>query len=126
MYAFWHVGASLDFGVFICMNCSGAHRALGPSITRVKSTKLDTWNRDWLWHMQLGNSVINQYFEYTRSDIINKYPPPSPRKPNFNSSLQDIKKFVHDKYVKRLYAMPDQDHPISNLKNGKPAFQIKE
>jgi hypothetical protein len=42
------IGASLDFGVFVCMNCSGAHRALGPSITRVKSTKLDTWNKDWV------------------------------------------------------------------------------
>ena len=41
-------GASLDFGVFVCMNCSGAHRALGPSITRVKSTKLDPWHKEWV------------------------------------------------------------------------------
>lgn len=52
-------GASLDFGVFICMNCAGAHRSLGPSVTRVKSTKLDAWNREWLWLMQLGNQTIN-------------------------------------------------------------------
>jgi len=37
------IGASLDFGVFLCSNCSGAHRALGPTITRVRSTKLDKW-----------------------------------------------------------------------------------
>lgn len=42
---------SLDYGIFICMNCAGlsiiinvgAHRTLGPSVTRVRSTKLDGW-----------------------------------------------------------------------------------
>ena len=58
------LGASLDFGVFICMNCAGAHRALGPSITRVKSTKLDKWNKDWMGHMQLGNELMNQFYEH--------------------------------------------------------------
>jgi stromal membrane-associated protein len=59
-----HEGASLDFGVFVCMNCSGAHRALGPSLTRVKSTKLDSWQREWLQNMQVGNSVLNEYWEH--------------------------------------------------------------
>jgi stromal membrane-associated protein len=58
------VGVSLDFGVFVCMNCSGAHRSLGPSITRVRSTKLDTWNRAWLDNMQIGNTVLNEYWEH--------------------------------------------------------------
>ena len=71
LYTF--VGASLDFGVFVCMNCSGAHRALGQSVTRVKSTTLDTWNRDWLWHMQVGNTNINQYYEHSLSSMIDRY-----------------------------------------------------
>jgi hypothetical protein len=41
----YKTGASLNFGVFLCSNCSGAHRALGPPVTRVKSTKLDQWNK---------------------------------------------------------------------------------
>ena len=45
------------------MNCSGAHRALGPAVTRVKSTKLDSWHRDWFENMQIGNSVLNEYWE---------------------------------------------------------------
>ena len=118
------LGASLDFGVFICMNCSGAHRALGPSITRVKSTKLDTWNRDWAALMQLGNTTINQFFEYSTSDLINRYLSHHRRKPNLNSSLNDIKKYVQDKYVRRLYSMKGDD-PITNLKNGKAPMEKK-
>jgi hypothetical protein len=53
------LGASLDFGVFVCMNCSGAHRALSQSVTRIKSIKLDTWTKEWVWHMQLNNKIIN-------------------------------------------------------------------
>jgi hypothetical protein len=41
----FYKGASIDFGVFVCLNCSGAHRALGPSVTRVRSTQLDSWNK---------------------------------------------------------------------------------
>jgi stromal membrane-associated protein len=62
LYVSHNLGASLDFGVFVCLNCSGGHRALGPSVTRVKSTKLDTWNRDWLENMQVGNAVLNEYW----------------------------------------------------------------
>ncbi len=63
MYNQTHVGASLDFGVFLCSNCSGAHRALGPTITRVKSANLDLWQQEWLENMVLGNDQINAYWE---------------------------------------------------------------
>ena len=56
MYFFYHLGASLDFGVFLCANCSGAHRALGPTITRVRSANLDKWQEEWLSNMKIGNS----------------------------------------------------------------------
>lgn len=31
----------------------------------------------------------------------------------------EIKKFVTDKYVRKLYAQHGEDDPITNLKNGK-------
>lgn len=62
MYILPDLGASLDFGVFLCANCSGGHRALGPTRTRVKSINLDLWHKDWLSTMQLGNTKINQYW----------------------------------------------------------------
>jgi len=52
---FLFLGASLDFGVFLCSNCSGAHRSLGPTVTRVRSTKLDKWQADWVDFMKVGN-----------------------------------------------------------------------
>jgi hypothetical protein len=33
---------SISLGSFICMNCSGAHRALGTHLSKVKSLRLDT------------------------------------------------------------------------------------
>lgn len=67
-----NIGASLDFGVFVCMNCSGAHRSLGQSVTRIKSTKLDTWTKDWIWHMQLNNKIINEYYEAVKGNLYNR------------------------------------------------------
>lgn len=66
------VGASLDFGVFVCSNCSGAHRGLGPTVTRIKSTKLDQWNRDWVENMRIGNLEINQYWESDSKTAVAK------------------------------------------------------
>lgn len=63
LYSFLHAGASLDFGVFLCSNCSGAHRALGPTITRVKSANLDLWQEEWVTCMILGNEQLNAYWE---------------------------------------------------------------
>ena len=68
-----YVGASLDFGVFICSNCSGAHRALGPTVTRVKSTKLDRWQYEWLESMRIGNTEINKYWEGQEVEALIKY-----------------------------------------------------
>lgn len=62
--------------------------------------------------MQLDNKLINEYYEAQKTMIYN-------RKPNPNSSLVEIKKFVYDKYVRKLFALQGEDDPITNLKNGK-------
>lgn len=63
LYFYGYLGASLDFGVFLCSNCSGAHRALGPTITRVRSANLDIWQNEWVNNMLIGNEEVNKYWE---------------------------------------------------------------
>lgn len=45
------------------------------------------------------------------------------RKPNPSTSLVEIKRFVVDKYVRKLFAQRGEDDPITNLKNGRPPFK---
>jgi stromal membrane-associated protein len=63
MYPSIKLGASLDIGVFVCSNCSGSHRALGVPVTRIKSIHLDQWRIEWFDNMQLGNTLLNSFWE---------------------------------------------------------------
>jgi hypothetical protein len=38
--------ASVNLGIFFCINCSGEHRHLGTHISKVRSPTLDTWNKE--------------------------------------------------------------------------------
>ncbi|GAB2253399.1 hypothetical protein Droror1_Dr00006246 [Drosera rotundifolia] len=75
--------ASVNLGIFICMQCSGIHRSLGVHISKVRSTTLDTWLPEQVAFMQsMGNARANSYWEA-------KFPP--------NFSRSGIDRFIHAK-----------------------------
>ena len=57
--------ASVNLGVFVCINCSGCHREIGVHITKIRSTNLDVWPKDILDNFKLiNNKIANKYWEH--------------------------------------------------------------
>ncbi|KAH0986751.1 hypothetical protein GBA52_013928 [Prunus armeniaca] len=56
--------ASVNLGIFVCMQCSGIHRSLGVHISKVRSATLDTWLPEQVAFIQsMGNEKANSYWE---------------------------------------------------------------
>eukprot|EP00429_Kryptoperidinium_foliaceum_P124529 CAMPEP_0176328710 /NCGR_PEP_ID=MMETSP0121_2-20121125/75099_1 /TAXON_ID=160619 /ORGANISM="Kryptoperidinium foliaceum, Strain CCMP 1326" /LENGTH=133 /DNA_ID=CAMNT_0017671381 /DNA_START=28 /DNA_END=425 /DNA_ORIENTATION=+ len=56
--------ASVNLGILVCIDCSGAHRNLGTHISVVKSVTLDKWQAKWIATVgKIGNTLANDFFE---------------------------------------------------------------
>ncbi len=82
--------ASINLGVFVCIQCSGCHRELGTHISKIKSINLDTWPPEVLGNFKkINNMIANKYWEYNLQNF------------NFDKLKNDrdiLMNFIRDKY----------------------------
>ncbi|ONK65722.1 uncharacterized protein A4U43_C06F260 [Asparagus officinalis] len=95
--------ASVNLGIFICMQCSGIHRSLGVHISKVRSATLDTWLPEQVAFIQtMGNEKANSYWEA-------ELPP--------NYDRVGIENFIRAKYEDKRW-IPRNSTAISHLQYG--------
>ncbi|KAL0038188.1 hypothetical protein WJX79_007060 [Trebouxia sp. C0005] len=95
--------ASVNLGLFVCLNCSGIHRSLGTHLSKVRSTTLDTWLPEQVEFIsKLGNVRANNYWEARL--------PRGFRRPS-EGDMSAMKDFIIEKYQNQAYASSDFDSP---------------
>ncbi|KAF8026169.1 hypothetical protein BT93_F2855 [Corymbia citriodora subsp. variegata] len=103
--------ASVNLGIFICMQCSGIHRSLGVHISKVRSATLDTWLPEQVAFIQtMGNEKANSYWEA-------ELPP--------NYDRVGIENFIRAKYEEKRWVVREakQKSP-SRLQEEKPSSYL--
>ncbi|KAK9106385.1 hypothetical protein Syun_022396 [Stephania yunnanensis] len=110
--------ASLNLGILLCIECSGAHRNLGVHISKVRSITLDVkvWESTVLDLFRgLGNAYCNSVWEEmlqhqhertNESDSVLLITKPGPTDP-----VAKKEKYIHAKYVEKLFINREATDP---------------
>ena len=104
--------ASVNLGVFLCINCSGCHRELGVHITKIRSVNLDVWPEEALNNFKMiNNKIANKYWEHKLKKFNFK---------NLQKDNNELIKFIRDKYEnKKWIDKKKKEDPMTLITKGK-------
>lgn len=111
--------ASVNLGVLVCIDCSGAHRSLGVHISVVKSVTLDKWQPKWINCVsKIGNRIANDYYEARL--------PKDYQRPREGDDREKISNWIRNKYDRKDYAPRGKLSPAELLAQGRNPDANKE
>lgn len=78
---------------------------MGPKVSRVKSTKLDSWTAEFVEIMDnIGNEIANSYWEFSITPVLKRL--------TQNSSLEERIRYAQDKYIRKKFVDPNGVNPV--------------
>ena len=87
---------STNFGIIVCIECSGIHREMGVHITKIQSLTLDNIGTSQLLVARvMSNDGFNKIMEATAT-----------AKPSPNSSMDERKAYIKAKYEEKKFVRP--------------------
>eukprot|EP00924_Labyrinthula_sp_SR-Ha-C_P011330 augustus_masked-scaffold_36-processed-gene-1.7-mRNA-1 protein AED:0.14 eAED:0.14 QI:0/-1/0/1/-1/1/1/0/243 len=119
--------ASINLGIFVCLNCAGIHRDMGVHVSKVRSVDLDTWQEAWVQNMEKwGNRRANENYEAKISKVGNVLDGIKPSEADSQALNEKVKSFIRNKYEKKKWyeSAPKKDtsfelKPIKPLEGSK-------
>ncbi|XP_016837991.1 arfGAP with SH3 domain, ANK repeat and PH domain-containing protein isoform X2 [Nasonia vitripennis] len=107
---------STNFGIIVCIECSGIHRDLGVHISRIQSLTLDNIGTS---QLLLARYMTNQAFNEVMEAMLRHNFKPSP-----TSTMEERYEFIRAKYVEKKYItrtcvneqdlLSDLEHAVNN------------
>ncbi|KAJ9472467.1 putative ADP-ribosylation factor GTPase-activating protein AGD15 [Diplonema papillatum] len=96
--------AVVNWGIFVCIRCSGIHRNLGTHISKVKSVNLDKWTVEEVrWISKMGNVKAQE--------VLEARPKKSFPKPTDTTPTSDVSEYIKAKYARLEMASKTKKPP---------------
>jgi len=62
--------ASINLGIYLCLNCAGVHRGFGVHISYIRSITIDSWSDIQIRSMKLGGNKRLRVLEIKDSEFF--------------------------------------------------------